>query len=43
MNIRLKDNVDIYPDYVIVFGQRVDRPSDIARSTWMKLWEMAGA
>lgn len=31
--------VDIYQDYVIIEGQRVNRPKAIARSDWMKLWE----
>ena len=33
--------IDIYMDYVIIEGQRVNRPSAIPRSRWIRFWEQA--
>lgn len=32
-------DLEIYMDHVILFGQRIDRPSRMARSVWMRFWE----
>jgi hypothetical protein len=31
--------IDVYMDYVVVEGQRINRPSYIGRSAWMGWWE----
>jgi len=31
--------IEIYPDWVLINGVKVNRPSRIARSEWMKWWE----
>jgi len=33
--------IDIWPDYVMIEGQRVNRPSAISRSQWIRFWEQA--
>ena len=33
-------NIDVEMDAVVIEGQRVVRPSHIARSVWMDYWEM---
>ena len=33
--------VDIYKDYVMFEGKRIDRPSHIAPSDWIDWWEHA--
>lgn len=38
MNIFSKEIV-VFSDFVVAFGQRIERPSRIARSTWMLYWE----
>jgi hypothetical protein len=35
----MKLMIDVYMDYVIIEGRRVDRPSHIARSIWISQWE----
>lgn len=34
-----KISIDLYMDYVIIEGQRVNRPPRLARSVWMAFWE----
>jgi hypothetical protein len=31
--------VDVYYDHVMIFGQRVNRPSRISVSQWFEIWE----
>jgi hypothetical protein len=31
--------IEVYMDYVIICGQRVNRPSWYARSLWLAFWE----
>jgi cytidylate kinase len=31
--------IEVYMDYVLIEGQRVNRPMRIARSNWMRYWE----
>jgi hypothetical protein len=35
----LKNELSVFLDYVLLFGQRIDRPDYIARSTWLSHWE----
>jgi hypothetical protein len=35
----MNHEIDIYMDYVIAFGQRINRPSRISRSVWIEYWE----
>lgn len=37
--MRESSNIDIYMDHVIVFGQRVNRPSWMSRWAWGTFWE----
>jgi hypothetical protein len=32
-------DIVVYMDYVIICGQRVNRPVNIGRSTWLQYWE----
>lgn len=31
--------IQVWPDYVIISGETVARPSRISRSQWMKFWD----
>lgn len=33
-------NVDVSPDFVALFGQKLHRPSHVSPSVWMKDWEL---
>lgn len=35
----MKNEIDIYMDYVIAFGVRVNRPNRVSRSDWLDFWE----
>jgi hypothetical protein len=35
----LNMQVDIYMDYVMFCGQRINRPNHVSRSDWMRVWE----
>lgn len=37
--MKLKLDVEVYMDYVLVCGQRVNRPKYVARSSWLWYWE----
>ncbi len=32
----------VWPDYLMLFGQRVNRPYYISRSDWINLWASYG-
>lgn len=31
--------IDIYTDYVMFCGQRIERPSSLSNVQWIKFWE----
>lgn len=35
----LQNEVSVFPDYVLLFGQRVNRPLTISRTDWLNHWE----
>lgn len=37
----MRRDVEIYMDYVILFGTRVERPSRVPRSEWEQFWRYA--
>jgi hypothetical protein len=37
---KISSEIDVYMDYVVAFGQRIERPSRMARSQWIKYWEI---
>jgi hypothetical protein len=38
---RVIPEIDIYPDYVIICGQIVRRPSYVSPLQWLTFWEQA--
>lgn len=32
-------HVDIHMDYVVINHARIDRPSRVCRSDWLRMWE----
>jgi hypothetical protein len=31
--------IEAYMDYVLICGQRINRPASVARSEWLQFWE----
>jgi hypothetical protein len=39
MERAMSDNIQVWADYVLVFGKRIERPARMAPSQWMRFWE----
>jgi hypothetical protein len=35
----MHNEIEVFMDYVLICGQRINRPNRISRSAWMSYWE----